>query len=137
MRTTISTVTPLVWASLAFGGNDLQMARIIAVKNYEHGRIAFWEGRVPVFDEFPFYDITLEIGPKTYVVRYESMTGYYPTTWKPGGQIEVRLRDRGTMKVVNDAVEEKVEIINRKTQDCVPPVNGYVRSGPGSLVPCD
>jgi hypothetical protein len=77
-RTTISIVTLLVWASLAFGVNDLQMAKIMAVTNYGHGRIAFWEGRVPLFDEYPFYDITLKIGSRTYIVRYESMTGYYP-----------------------------------------------------------
>jgi hypothetical protein len=42
-----------------------------------------------------FYDITLTLDRKKYVVRYESMTGYYLSSWKAGREIQVRLGGKG------------------------------------------
>jgi len=77
--------------------HEVTTAKILAVKAHEHGRIAYWEGRVPIFDDYPFYDITLAVGQKKYVVRYESPTGYYPSGWKVGSEVKVRQKDKGTM----------------------------------------
>ena len=60
-RLAISIVAVLVVASLAYAAEDVKTAKVAAVKAYEQGRIAFWEGRVPIYDGYPFYDITLAV----------------------------------------------------------------------------
>ena len=57
------------------------------MKAYDRGRIAFWEEGFLSEDGYPFYDITLAFNEKKYVVRYESMTGYYPSSWKGGREV--------------------------------------------------
>src|SRR5262249_9190580 len=32
-------------------------ARVISIRKYEHGRIVYWEDRVPIYDGNPVYDI--------------------------------------------------------------------------------
>jgi hypothetical protein len=108
---------------------------VLSVKAYEHGRIAFWEGRVPIYDGYPFYDITLALDQKKYVVRYESVTGYYPSSWKAGREIQVRLGGKGKMFLLNG--EEEVLATIGHLQDCVPSSGRPTQIGPGSQVPCD
>jgi hypothetical protein len=116
--------------------DGLKIAKVVALKKYEQGRIVRWEGRVPVFDDYPFYDITLSLGNRRYVVRYENVTGYYPSSWKVGNEIKVRLEGKGRMYLLNGAEEVPVGIFNNKAQQCV-----FVNSPPttltvGSQVPC-
>jgi hypothetical protein len=133
----ISIVILLLVTSLSFAADDLQMAKVLAVKAHESGRIAYWEGRVPIYDSYPFYDITLLLGQKKYVVRYESLTGFYPSSWKVGREIQVRLRGKGKMYLVNGADEVLAGIYNARAQDCVLPTGPSAVRGAGPQVPCD
>jgi hypothetical protein len=68
----------------SFAEEGLETAKILSIQNHSQGRITHWEGRVPIFDGQPVYDITLQWKEKKYVVRYESLTGYYPKAWEAG-----------------------------------------------------
>src|SRR6266852_9624085 len=124
-------VTLLLMTSLAFAADDLQTAKVLAVKAHESGRIAYWEGRVAIYDGYPFYDITLLLGPKKYVVRYESLTGFYPSSWKVGREIQVRMPGKGKMYLINGAEEVSAGIYNARAQDCVSPTSQYGVRGAG------
>src|SRR5262249_54013921 len=67
--------------TIAFGNEEMQTAKIVAVKKHAEGRIISWQGRIPIFDNYPFFDITLRWKSKNYVVRYESPGAYYPKAW--------------------------------------------------------
>jgi hypothetical protein len=127
----------LLATSLAFAAPGLETAKVLAVKEHDHGRIAFWEGHVPVYDNYPFYDITLQIGQKKYVTRYETTTGYYPSSWKADSEIQVRLVGRGRMSLVNGTEEVPVDIVTNYLNDCVPSNTplGRIQSSPE--VPCE
>ena len=134
-------VSLLLGMSFAFAAEKepqgLETAKILAVKTYDHGRIAFWEGNVPVYDNYPFYDITLQVGQKKYVTRYETTTGYYPSSWKADKEIQVRLEGRGKMSLVNGTEEVPVVIVTNYLNDCVPSNTPLGRIHSGSEVPCE
>jgi hypothetical protein len=130
-------ISMLLMTSLSHAANDVKTAKVLTVKAYERGRIAFWEGRVPIYDGYPFYDITLVLDQKKYVVRYESMTGYYPSSWKAGREIQVRLGSKGKMFLLNGDEEVLALIYNGHLQDCVPSSGRPTTLGPGPQVPCD
>ncbi len=117
--------------------DDLQTARVLAVKAHQNGRIAFWEGRTPIYDGYPFYDLTLLIGQKKYVVRYESLTGFYPSAWKAGREIQVRIQGKGKIYLINGEEEVLAGIYNARAQDCVLPTGPSAVRGAGPQVPCD
>src|SRR5450755_3075213 len=119
-RLAFSIVAVLIVASFAYAADDVKTAKVLAVKTYDQGRIALWEGRVPIYDGYPFYDITLAVDQKKYVVRYESMTGYFPSNWKAGREIQVRLKGKGKMFLFNGEEEVLALIYNGHLQDCVP-----------------
>jgi len=123
--------------SLGFATDDVLTAKVVAVKAYERGRIAYWEGRVAIYDGYPFYDITLSLGQKKYVVRYESLTGFYPSSWKVGREIHVRMPGKGKMYLIDGAEEVLAGIYNARAQDCVSPTSQYGVRGAGPQVPCD
>jgi hypothetical protein len=58
-RVAIPIVSLLLVTSLVYAASDVKTAKVFAVKAYDRGRIAFWEGRIPIYDGYPFYDITL------------------------------------------------------------------------------
>jgi hypothetical protein len=146
-RFAILIVNVLFLTSLLGAADDLKTAKVVAVKAYDRGRIAFWEGRVPIYDGYPFYDITLAVDidqkkdekkdQKKYVVRYESMTGYYPSTWKVGRDIRVRLEGKGKIILFNGEEEVLASIYNGHLQDCVPSTGRPNATGAGPQVPCD
>jgi hypothetical protein len=72
--------------------SELQPGKILAVQPHEEGRAFDWVTRsaIPIYDHYPFYDLTIRSGDKIYIVRYESQTSYYPSAWKPGSTIQVR-----------------------------------------------
>src|SRR5215510_2309829 len=129
-------VTTGIVAAQEVQTENLQTAKVLAVKKYDQGRIARWEGRVPIFDGYPFYDITLALNDKKYIVRYESMTGYYPTRWQPGSEIKVRQQGKGKMYLLNGTEEVEVGIFNNKAQQCVFPNSPPVTLTVGPQVPC-
>jgi hypothetical protein len=129
-------VTVLLATSLVFAAEDVRTAKVLAVKAYDHGRIAFWEGRVPIYDGYPFYDITLTLDQKKYVVRYESLTGYFPSRWKAGREIQVRV-GKGKIFLFNGEEEVAAIIYNGHLQDCVPSSGRPTVIGAGPQVPCD
>ena len=136
-RLTILIISMLIVTSLIHAADDVKTAKVLAVKAYDRGRIAFWEGRVPIYDGYPFYDITLALDQKKYVVRYESMTGYYPSNWKAGREIQVRLGGKGKMFLLNGEEEVLALIYNGHLQDCVPSTGRPANIGAGPQVPCD
>jgi hypothetical protein len=136
-RLAISIILMLLFASLSYAVDNVKTAKVVSVKAYERGRIAFWEGRVAIYDGYPFYDITLALDQKKYVVRYESMTGYYPANWKTGREIQVRLGGKGKMFLLNGEEEVLATIYNGHLQDCVPSSGRPTTMGAGPQVPCD
>jgi hypothetical protein len=130
-------VIVLLVTSLDYAADDVKTAKVVAVKAYDQGRIAFWEGRVPIYDGYPFYDITLAVEQKKYVVRYESMTGYFPSNWKAGREIQVRFKGKGKMFLFNGEEEVLALIYNGHLQDCVQSGGRPTTMGPGPQVPCD
>jgi hypothetical protein len=134
-QSSVSILILLSVSTLIFAAEDNRMAKVVSVKEYDQGRIAYWEGRVPIFDHRPVYDITLSLGPGKYVVRYESPTGHYPSTWKVGSEIKVRLQGKGKIYLLDGAKEVRAEVVNARAQECVsssgPPV------GAGPQVPCE
>jgi hypothetical protein len=136
-RLAISLISILLVSSILYASDNIKTAKVLSVKAYHRGRIAFWEGRVPIYDGYPFYDITLDLDQKKYVVRYESMTGYYPSTWKAGREIQVRLGSKGKMFLLNGEEEVLALIYNGHLQDCVPSSGRPTNIGAGPQVPCD
>jgi hypothetical protein len=136
-RFAITIATMLLMTSLLHAASDVKTAKVLSVKAYDRGRIAFWEGRVPIYDGYPLYDITLALDQKKYVVRYESMTGYYPSNWKAGRDIQVRLGGKGKMFLLNGEEEVLATIYNGHLQDCVPSSGRPSNVGAGPQVPCD
>ena len=119
---------------LPFAENGPQSARVVAIKKHPQGRIAHWEGRTPVFDGNPVYDITLHWNNKKYMVRYESLTGYYPKAWDIGSEIRVK-RERGQFLLYRG--DEAVPAREISSHDCVQALSP---EGPASVtpqVPCD
>src|SRR5215470_16105880 len=83
----------------AFGSEETQTAKIVAIKTHAQSRIISWQGNSPSFDGYPFYDITLDWKGKKYNERYESQTGYYPEDWKVGNEVHVQ-RERGAFRIL-------------------------------------
>jgi hypothetical protein len=133
----IPLVTLLLLTSVVLAADDVKTAKVLAVKAYPQGRLAYWEGRVPIYDGYPLYDITLRLEQKKYVVRYESLTGYYPASWKPGRDIQVRLQGKRKMYLLNGEEEVLAQIYNGHLQDCVPSSGRPTTISPGAQVPCD
>jgi hypothetical protein len=136
-RLVIPIISMLLVTSLVYAADDVKTAKVLAVKAYHRGRIAFWEGRVPIYDGYPFYDITLALDQKKYVVRYESMTGYFPSSWKAGKEIQVRFGGKKQMFLLNGDEEVLALIYNGHSQNCVPSSGRPTTLGPGPQVPCD
>jgi hypothetical protein len=78
----------------------LQAGTVESVFAHPEGRvfdIVSWV--IPVYDSYPFYDITIRTPERNYVVRYESMGGYYPSGWRTGKQIKFR-REKGQLQLL-------------------------------------
>jgi hypothetical protein len=106
----------------------------MAVKAYNSGRIAFWEHNVPIYDNYPLYDITIRVDGKDHLVRYESLTGYYPAAWKVGKEIEVK-PERGQFILMNG--DEAVPARTVNASDCVPSNGPPTVFTVGPQVPCE
>lgn len=130
-------LTLILMNSFALARDGVQTAKVLAVKAHESGRIAYWEGRVAIYDGYPFYDIKLSLGQKKYVVRYESLTGFYPSSWKVGREIQVRMAGKGQLYLINGAEEVLAGIYNARAQDCVLATGQSAVRGAGPQVPCD
>jgi hypothetical protein len=136
-RISVSIVTLLLLTTSIMAAEDAKTAKVVSVKAHEHGRIAYWEGRVPIYDGYPLYDITLSLAQKKYVVRYESLTGYYPSSWKVGSEIKVRVRNKGSMYLLNGEEEVQAQIVNARAQECVPLSSPPSTLNAGAQVPCE
>ena len=122
-------------STFSFAAEANRTAKVVSVKEYDQGRIAYWDGRVPIYDHRPFYDITLSVGPGKYVIRYESPTGFYPSSWKAGSEIKIRLQGKGRIYLLDGAKEVRAEIVNARAQECVSTSGPAVGAGP--QVPCE
>jgi hypothetical protein len=119
----------------AEGPKDVTTAKIVAIKQYDQGRLAYWDRNVPIYDGYPFFDITLALDGKQEVVRFESMTGYIPSRWKEGSEIKVR-QGKGQMILYNGAEEVPASIVTSTLNDCVNDLRPTL-IGPSPAVPCD
>jgi hypothetical protein len=97
--------------------SEITTAQVISVKKYDRGRIGYWEGNVPIYDDRPVYDITIKVAQKNYTVRYESYSGYYPSAWKVGSEIKIR-KERGQFVLLDG--EEEVTARTVSPHDCNP-----------------
>jgi hypothetical protein len=114
---------------------DVVTAKILAVKQYDQGRLAYWDRNVPIYDGYPFFDITLALDGKEEVVRYESMTGYFPSRWKLGSEVKVR-QGKGTVILFNGDQEVPASIVTSTQNDCVNDLRPTL-IGPTPAVPCE
>ena len=135
MKRRLIIVVVVMAASLTVVADQgVQTARVVSIKKHSEGRIVSWSGHSPIFDGYPFYDLTLEWNGKKYVVRYESMTGYYPRAWDVGKEIPVK-RERG--QFILHQGEDAVPAQEVNPHDCV----GTSSPPPGisvtPQVPCD
>jgi len=130
-RTLIAMVA--VAATLVSADEGLQKARVVSIKEYSQGRVVFWEGRTPIFDGNPLYDITLDWQGKKYAVRYESLTGYFPRAWESGKEILVK-RERGRFILYRG--DEAVPAREVSPNDCVP-ANSPVSGSTTQQIPCE
>src|SRR5215471_13672430 len=79
-----------------------QTGTLIAIDAHPEGRFVRWGnkgGLIPLYDGYPYYDLTIQLGAANYVVRYEQISSYFPSAWKVGSPITARLSD-GQMEVV-------------------------------------
>ena len=121
MRTACSfLLTSVLLFSVAAFAVELTTAKVVAVKDYSSGRIAFYEQNLPIYDGYPVYDITIRADGRDYLVRYESLTGYYPSAWNVGSEIKVK-QEHGQFILMNGAEAVKARIVS--SSECVP-VNG-------------
>ena len=116
MKRIAVTVLLISAAMIALADQGPQTAKVVAIKKHAQGRIVSWSGHSPIFDGYPFYDVTLEWNGKKYVVRYESMTGYYPKAWDAGQNIRVK-RERGQFILYKADEATPARVVN--PQDCV------------------
>lgn len=119
----------------AEGPQDVTTAKIVAVKQYDQGRLAYWDRNVPIYDGYPFFDITLALDGKQEVVRFESMTGYFPLRWKEGNEVKVR-QDKGRVILYNGEEEIPASIVTSTLNDCVNDLRPTVIS-PTPAGPCE
>jgi hypothetical protein len=115
-------------------GQVPQIAKIVSIKKHAQGRIVSWANHAPLFDRYPFYDVTLEWSGKKYVVRYESMTGYYPKAWDTGNEIQVK-RERGQFILYNRDEATPARVVN--PQDCVSSSSPPAGLSALPQIPCD
>ena len=99
--------------------NGLQTATIMAIQKHPEGRAVDWVkaglNPIPLYDNYPYYDMTIRVEKKTFVVRYESQTDYFPSAWKAGSSLIVRLA-RGRMYLLRyDGIEVPVSILTRSS----------------------
>jgi len=113
--------------------NGPPRAKIVSIKKHAQGRVTYWEGRVPIFDGNPVYDITMRWNNKTYLVRYESLTGYYPRAWDVGREILVK-HERGQFLLYRG--EEAVPAREISSSDCVS-ANHPASASVTPQLPCD
>jgi hypothetical protein len=118
----------LVTTSVA---QDFVPATVIAIKKYDRGRIQYWEGRVPIYEDRPVFDITFEVGQDHTIVRYESNSGYYPQAWNVGQQIQVTKKSRGLYLLKRGNEEIPARVVS--DHDCV--INP-TRSNTAPVLPC-
>jgi len=118
--------------TIAFSNDEMQTAKIVAVKKHAEGRIISWQGRIPIFDNYPFFDITLRWKSKNYVVRCESPGAYYPKAWETGKDIRVR-RERGRFLLYRG--DETVSAREVNVHDCVQ--TSFPSPSVTPQVPCD
>ena len=137
MKRVFAPILLVVFFAFLVSAEETQSAKLLAVKAYDQGRIAFWEGRVPVYDGYPFYDLTLAVGQKNYVVRFESMTGYFPSSWKVGNEVKVRVPGKGRLYLFNGDQELPVEMVRGVAAECVPTSSPPITISAGPQVPCD
>jgi hypothetical protein len=106
-------------------------AKVIAIKKYPNGRVVDWDRYVAIYDRYPVYDITLQVGEKNYIVRYESVSGYYPNAWNAGNTIQVK-KERGRFLLSRGQEQIPAKVVS--DHDCVPQPT---RTQPVPQLPCE
>jgi hypothetical protein len=88
-------------------GDNLLTAKVVDVEAHPEGTPYAYAGDGSIFtklyDNYPYYYITLQVGDKTYVVQYDNMGGYYPSAWRAGHEVKIR-KDHGISILRYDGV---------------------------------
>jgi hypothetical protein len=95
-------------------GEKLQTAKVLGVQAHPEGRPFDYVNNASltqIYDDYPYYDITLQAGDKQYVVRYDNMGGYYPSAWKPGSEVNIHKDDGGISILRYDGVLVPVAVL--------------------------
>ena len=75
-------------------GDNLLTAKVVNVDAHPEGRPFAYANDGSIFaklyDDYPYYNITLQVGDKQYIVQYDNMGGYYPSAWRPGNEVKIR-----------------------------------------------
>jgi hypothetical protein len=75
-------------------GDNLVTAKVLNVEAHPEGRPYAYAGDGTIFnklyDNYPYYYITLQVGDKQYLVQYDNMGGYYPAAWRAGHEVKIR-----------------------------------------------
>jgi hypothetical protein len=98
-------------------GEKLQTAKVLDVQAHPEGRpfdyVNESSSLARLYDEYPYYYITLQVGDKKYVVQYENMGGYFPTAWKPGNEVRVKIDDGRAYILRYDGVLVSTPIVEK------------------------
>jgi hypothetical protein len=116
------TASLLLGILMSFAVAEELTAKVLSIREYENGRISYFTSKVPIYDGQPVYDITIGVGDKQYIVRYESGTGYYPAAWAIGREIQVK-KERGRFILMNR--QEEVPALIVSDHDCIPQPSYY------------
>lgn len=96
-----------------------QTATIMAIQKHSEGRAFDWVkaglNPVPLYDNYPYYDMTIRVEKTRFVVRYEAQTGYFPSAWKAGSSVTVRLAHGRMYLLRYDGIEVPVSILTRSS----------------------
>ena len=107
------------WSESSSKPAGTQTAMIVAVQKHSEGRVFDWVkaglNPIPLYDNYPYYDITIEVEKKTFVVRYEAQTDYFPSAWQAGSPVTVRLAQGRMYLLRYDDVEVPVAILTRSS----------------------
>jgi hypothetical protein len=92
-----------------------QQGTLQAIDEHANGRIVYWEnkGKVPIYDGYPFYDLTIRRSNTDYVVRYEGLGDYFPTAWQVGSPIKIKIKGSRMYLLEYDDSQASVRILRQ------------------------
>ncbi len=92
-----------------------ETGKILAVERHEPETLCCYSGTdTPLPSNVVEYDISVRLGDTTYVVRYQTATGYVPTTWVKDHLVDVRVDKHSIYLRTPTGEELRLPIVSRK-----------------------